>query len=132
MGDNVIFLIIVIILIVILSEYKKRSYLILNGNIIYRNLNSNYNLESLMRDLIKNKINDIDNIEKAYLSFGFLKIKLNKPHILVVNGKIDYEELFKSRKTVSFIYNILKEKSLKLSEVLYAIYLNDKFYVVKM
>ena len=40
------------------------------GNIVFKNLNDRYNLNSLIKDLIKNKVDDISKIEKAYLLFG--------------------------------------------------------------
>ncbi len=123
---------IVLFLLIFYYEYKKHRYLILNGNVIFKNLSNSYNLESLMKDLIKSKIRDINDIEKAYLFLGFLRVKVNKPLVLIANGKIDYEALIKSKKGLNYIYKILKEKSLKLNEVLYAIYLNDRFYIVKI
>ena len=85
-----------------------------------------------MKDLIKNKITDISNIERAYLFLGNLVIKENRPFILIANGKIDYNELVKSKKCLEFIYKSLKMKKIKLKDVLYAIYLNDRFYIVKI
>ena len=120
-----------LILLISFYEYKKHTYLIENGNIIFKNLSNSYNLEALMKDLIKKRVNSINDIEKAYLFLGILVVKTNKPLILIANGKIDYEALLKSKKGLNFINKALKEKSLKLSEVLYAIYLNDRFYIVK-
>ena len=125
-------IIVILVFFIIFFEYKRHIYIIENGNIIFKNLSNSYTLESLMKDLIKNKVSDIKDIEKAYLFLGFLIIKKNKPLILIANGKIDYEALLKSRKGISFINKSLKEKSLKLDEVLYAIYLNDRFYIVKI
>ncbi len=125
-------IIIIILLIFFFYRYKKNNLLIENGNIMFKNLNDNYNLEDLMRDLIKKRITDINEIDKAYSIFGNLKIIMNKPYILIANGKIDYDTLLKSKKGMKFIYKLLKDKSIKLNEVLYAIYLNDRFYVVKL
>ena len=123
---------VILILLIVFCEYKKNIYLIENGNIIFKNLNDNYNLESLIKDLIKQKINDINKIEKAYYLFGKLHVVFNKPHILISNGKIDYESLFKVKKSPFFIYKTLKKENLNLNQVLYAIYLNEKFYIVKL
>ena len=123
--------ILTLVLLIIFHEYRKHVYIIQDGNIIFKNLTNSYTLESLIRDLIKNKVNDIRNIEKAYLFFGYLIIKTNRPLVLIANGKLDYEAIIKSKKSVSFIYHLLKEKSLKLSEILYAIYINDRIYIVK-
>ena len=124
-------LFIILVLMISLYEYKKHIYLIENGNIIFKNLTEAYDLEALIKDLIKNKVYNIEDVEKAYNLFGSLKIVSKKPYILISNGKIDYENLFKTKKTIKFIYEALYKKKIKLNEVLYAIYLNDKFYVVK-
>ena len=123
----------ILITIIILSfyEYKKHIYIIENGNIIFKNLNDNHNLETLIKDLIKKKVDDITKIEKAYYFLGSLKIVNNKPCILISNGKIDYELLFKIKKTPFFILKALKKKSLKINQILYAVYLNDILYIVK-
>ena len=124
-------LFIILVLMISLYEYKKHIYLIENGNIIFKNLTEAYDLEALIKDLIKNKVYNIEDVEKAYNLFGSLKIVSKKPYILISNGKIDYENLFKTKKTIKFIYETLYKKKIKLNEVLYAIYLNDKFYIVK-
>lgn len=125
-------ILVILALLIIYIYHKTHTYIIENGNIIFKNLTNNYNLESLMKDLIKNKITDISNIEKAYLFLGNLVIKENRPFILIANGKIDYNELVKSKKCLEFIYKSLKMKKIKLKDVLYAIYLNDRFYIVKI
>jgi len=127
-----VILIMILIILFVFYEYRTHTYLIENGSVIFKNLNDSYNLESLIKDLIKNKVTDINNIEKAYLFLGRLKIKKNKPLVIISNGKIDYEALFKSKKGINFIYKLLKEKSIKLDQVLYAIYLNERFYIVKI
>ena len=125
-------ILVILALLIIYIYHKTHTYIIENGNIIFKNLTNNYNLESLMKDLIKNKITDISNIEKAYLFLGNLVIKENRPLVLIANGKIDYNELVKSKKCLEFIYKSLKMKKIKLKDVLYAIYLNDRFYIVKI
>ena len=125
-------ILVILALLIIYIYHKTHTYIIENGNIIFKNLTNNYNLESLMKDLIKNKITDISNIERAYLFLGNLVIKENRPFILIANGKIDYNELVKSKKCLEFIYKSLKMRKIKLKDVLYAIYLNDRFYIVKI
>ena len=125
-------ILVILALLIIYIYHKTHTYIIENGNIIFKNLTNNYNLESLMKDLIKNKITDISNIEKAYFFLGNLVIKENRPFILIANGKIDYNELVKSKKCLEFVYKSLKMKKIKLKDVLYAIYLNDRFYIVKI
>ena len=126
-----LYLILVIIFLIIFYNYKKHKYVIENGKIIFKNLDSNYNLEKLIKDLVKNKINNIDNIEKAYYFLGRLKFNYDKPQVVIFNGKIDYDSLLKIKKTPFLILKSLKSKTLKLDEILYAIYLNDKLYIVK-
>ena len=101
-------ILVILALLIIYIYHKTHTYIIENGNIIFKNLTNNYNLESLMKDLIKNKITDISNIEKAYLFLGNLVIKENRPLVLIANGKIDYNELVKSKKCLEFIYKSLK------------------------
>ena len=126
-----LYFIIILVFIIVLYEHKKHNYLIKNGRIIFKNLNSNYNLDSLIKDLVKKRIYDINNIEKAYYLFGRLWIKTNKPFVFIFNGRIDYEALIKAGKSSQYVMKYLKKKSIKIEEILYAIYLNDKFYIVK-
>ena len=126
-----IYYVLILILIIIFIKYKKNNYLIKDGRIIFKNLSLNYNLDSLIKDLVKNKIDDINNIEKAYYLFGHLWIKNNKPFVFIFNGRIDYDSLRKAGKNAYFVIKYLKKKSIKLEDILYAIYLNNKFYIVK-
>lgn len=120
-----------VILIVLKLSLLKEEYLIINGNVIFKNFNNYYNFDNLLKDLIQNNINDIKTVEKAYLKNGKLKIITSKPHIVVTNGEIDYEELKKINKTSLFIHNILNENKIKIEEILYAIYLKNDLYIVK-
>ena len=120
-----------ILIITIFIYYKKNKILIQNDNIIFKNLSESYNLESLIHDLIKKNIDDISKIEKCYNIFGYLKVIQNRPYVLISNGKIDYYSLIKTRKTIKYLKESLDVYSLKLNQVLYAIYLNDNLYVVK-
>lgn len=120
-----------VILIVLKFSLLKEEYLIINGNVIFKNFNNYYNFDNLLKDLIQNNINDIKTVEKAYLKNGKLKIITSKPHIVVTNGEIDHEELKKINKTSLFIHNILNENKIKIEEILYAIYLKNDLYIVK-
>ena len=126
-----IILSLILVILIIMYYVKSHKYIIENGNIVFRNFNKNYDLEKLMRDLAKNKIRCIDDIQRAYLLFGKLVVKENKPLVLIADGKLDYNALMKSKKGVEFIYRMLKNKSLNISKILYVIYLNNRFYVVK-
>jgi len=126
-----IYLFLLLIIFFFFWKFKKKALVIKNGNIIFKNLDSEYGLEELIKSLIKNDISDISDIEEAYYFWGQFKYKTNKPYILIFNGKIDYESLIKINKTPLYVLKFLKEKSLKLEEILYAIYLNKKLYIVK-
>ena len=59
-----------VILIVLKLSLLKEEYLIINGNVIFKNFNNYYNFDNLLKDLIQNNINDIKTVEKAYLKNG--------------------------------------------------------------
>lgn len=125
--------ILLLIALILIFKYKvfTSKTLIINGNVIFKNLNDDYNFDNLLQDLIKNNIYDLKNIEKAYLKNGKLKLVTSKPHVIISNGIIDNDELKKINKNKLYIYNVLNENKVKIEEILYAIYLNHDLYIVK-
>ena len=126
-----ILLLILTLFIVVKLNLFKKDLLIVNGKVIFKSFNNYYTFDNLLQDLIKNNINDIKEIEKAYLKNGNLKIITSKPHVIISNGKIDEDELKKIDKNYFYIYNLLKQNKIKLEAILYGIYLKNELYIVK-
>lgn len=126
-----ILLFLLLVLIIIKLKFLNEQYLVLHGNVIFKNFTNYYNFDNLLQDLLKNNIQDLKMIEKAYLKNGKLKVITSKPHIVINKGEIDLDELKKTNKNRLFIYNILSKHDIKIDDILYGIYINNDLYIVK-
>lgn len=126
-----ILLFLLLVLIIIKLKFLNEQYLVLHGNVIFKNFTNYYNFDNLLQDLLKNNIQDLKMIEKAYLKNGKLKVITSKPHIVINKGEIDLDELKKINKNRLFIYNILSKHDIKIDDILYGIYINNDLYIVK-
>ena len=126
-----ILLFLLLVLIIIKLKFLNEQYLVLHGNVIFKNFTNYYNFDNLLQDLLKNNIQELKMIEKAYLKNGKLKVITSKPHIVINKGEIDLDELKKTNKNRLFIYNILSKHDIKIDDILYGIYINNDLYIVK-
>ena len=128
-----IYILILVVLLYISYKYylKNKKTIIENNQVIFKNLNVNYGIKDLIKDLELNDINSFKEIKRAYLFNNKLKIISNKPSVIISKGKIDYNALNKTDKNIISLMKILNEKHLKLEDIFYAVYLDNNFYIVK-
>ena len=113
----------------------KEALIINNGILSYKELiKKKYNINSLMYELKKKKINRIEDVEYAFLkNNGIISIyeKEELPIPLIVDGKINNITLKILKKNNVWIKNILNNEHIRLEEVFYAFYKKDKVYIIK-
>ena len=144
MNKNILFFLIIIILsisLILYSYYKQEnndySVLFINGSINFKNmLKNNYSLLNLVKDLKNNKISFINSdtcgvlIDNKLVFYSKDNI-CNKPVSVIVNGNIDYKELYIIGKSKKWIEEKINEKKYKLEDIFYAFYYNERLYIIK-
>ena len=119
----------------------KPTILIDRGKIVFKNLiNQRYAIDDLLLELRKQGIYSIEDVEYAFLEINGdlsvfkykpLKIKSNIPLPFIVEGTIQEDILKEVNKSEVWVNNLLKNNSLDLDNVFYAIYQNNHVYVIK-
>ena len=119
----------------------KPTILIDRGKIVFKNLiNQRYAIDDLLLELRKQGIYSIEDVEYAFLEINGdlsvfkykpLKIKSNIPLPFIVEGTIQEDILKEIYKSEVWVNNLLKNNSLDLDNVFYAIYQNNHVYVIK-
>ena len=148
--DNILMYIVPIIMIlflrqVILYNRKVKNFfekdpilLVKNSKIVYKNLlNSNYNLEKLLNELKERKIYDLKEIKYVFLSDNKLfivnyenNIKENN-EIIIMDTKIDKENLRKLGLSEKYIRNILLKENINIDDIVFGVYKNKKIYIIR-
>lgn len=148
--DNILMYIVPIIMIlflrqVILYNRKVKNFfekdpilLVKNSKIVYKNLlNSNYNLEKLLNELKERKIYDLKEIKYVFLSNNKLfivnyenNIKENN-EIIILDKKIDKENLRKIGLSEKYIKNILLKENINIDDIVFGVYKNKKIYIIR-
>ena len=148
--DNILMYIVPIIMIlflrqVILYNRKVKNFfekdpilLVKNRKIVYKNLlNSNYKLEKLLNELKKRKIYDLKEIKYVFLSDNKLfivnyenNIKENN-EIIIMDTKIDKENLRKLGLSEKYIKNILLKENINIDDIVFGVYKNKKIYIIR-
>lgn len=112
-----------------------KDYIIIqNGKINFNNMIKNeLDVSSLCKYLRKKHVLNIENIEiliNFYNKLYFIK-KSDTPVSIVLNGKIMYINLLKIRKNLRWINHTLIKNDMKLSDILYGVYMNNRLYIIK-
>lgn len=114
------------------------SMIIKNGKINFKEMErQRYNLEDLLTGVRDRGIKSLDEIEYAILeSNGKLSTftydnKKTYPLPLIVDGKIEYNNLFDINKDINWLNKVLKQEHTELKNVFYAFYKNDRCYIIK-
>ncbi len=93
-----------------------------------------YSLDDLVSQLREQSIKNICDVNYAILeNNGKLSVfKDNNiyPMPIILDGKIDFDSLKNMRKDISWVNNILDSNKVKLEDVFYAFYTNDKTYII--
>lgn len=91
-----------------------------------------YTIDDLLTHLRKKDIDSISKVKYAVLETdGTLSVLDNYPMPLILDGKIDKNTLTNLKKDYEWLENVLKENNIKLEDVFYAFYSNDKTYIIR-
>lgn len=94
-----------------------------------------YSLDDLISQLREQGIKNIEEVNYAVLEnngkLSIFKNEINYPLPIIMDGKIDKNVLKDMNKTEEWVYELLKNKNLKLEQVFYAFYTKNKTYIIK-
>lgn len=115
----------------------KPSLIVNRGEISYHEMvKQKYNLDDFLTQLREKGYRSIEDIEYAILEnsgklsvFGYDKKKTLLPLPLVLDGKIQNDTLKYINKSKEDILKLIKD--IKLEEIFYAFYKNDKVFIIK-
>ncbi len=114
----------------------KPSVIIKNGKINFSLMNKiRYSLDDLLSQLRDKEIRSLDEVEYAVLensgTLSVFKSGKDYPMPLILDGQIDYDTLKEINKTESWLYSLLKKKTLLVEDIFYAFYKNNQLYIIK-
>lgn len=119
----------------------KPTVIINQGKIVYKNLiNQRYTIDDLLLELRKKSISSIEDVEYAFLEtngqlsifkYKPLKIKSPTPLPIIIEGVIQHENVETINKTDEWVKELLKNNSLNLEQVFYAVYNKTHVYIIK-
>ncbi len=114
----------------------KPSVIIKNGKINFSLMNKiRYSLDDLLSQLRDKEIRSLDEVEYAVLensgTLSVFKSGKDYPMPLILDGQIDYDTLNEINKTESWLYSLLKKKTLLVEDIFYAFYKNNQLYIIK-
>jgi len=94
-----------------------------------------YSLDDLISQLREQGVKSIEEVNYAVLEnngkLSIFKNEKNYPLPIIIDGKIDKNVLKDMNKTEDWVYELLKNKNLKLEQVFYAFYTKNKTYIIK-
>ena len=118
----------------------KPSLIINRGKLNYKEMiKQRYSLDDLMLELRNNNIKDLSDVEYAVLeNNGHLNVFKYKylsknicPFPLILDGVIQKDTLSYIDKDESWLIDYLDNLSIRIEEVFYCFYKNDKVYIIK-
>ena len=106
------------------------------GKVNFKQMQSlRYTLDDLVSQLREQGVKNIEEVKYAILeNNGKLSVftdDLTYPLPIIVDGIIDYDTIKNMKKDVNWVNNILNKNKVKLEEVFYAFYTQDKTYIIK-
>lgn len=119
----------------------KPSLIINRGIINYKEmLKQRYSLDDLLLELRNNGIKNLKDVEYAILEntgklnifkYNFLKLESYNPFPLILDGTIQKDTLEYIGKDEKWLIDYLNKNDLKIEEIFYSFYKNDKVYIIK-
>lgn len=119
----------------------KPSLIINRGIINYKEmLKQRYSLDDLLLELRNNGIKNLKDVEYAVLEnsgklnifkYNFLNIESANPFPLILDGVVQKDTLDYLEKDEEWLYDYLKENEVKIEEIFYSFYKNNKIYIIK-
>ncbi len=119
------------------NDNSDSSIIVLNGNILFKNMyKNNYSIYSLFKDIKKNNLSFIDDrlcaiLENNKLVFYSKDDMVNKPISIIINGNICYKELSLIGKNKRWLRKRVEENNHIIEEIFYSFYYNNKLYIIK-
>lgn len=118
----------------------KPSLIILNGKLNFKELvKCRYSLDNILLELRQNQIKSISDVEYAFLEtngklsifkYNFFKTSSDYPMPVIVEGEIDNNTLKYIKKNKVWVLNELRKRKVKLENVFYSFYKNNKLYII--
>lgn len=112
--------------------------IIKNGVINIKDMvDQRYTLDDLLLQLREKDIRSLDEVEYAILeNNGKLSVfkkgeDSTYPMPIILDGEIEYENLYNINKNKKWLYNILEKKKINLEDVFYAFNKKDELYIIK-
>ena len=119
----------------------KPVIIIKNGIINFKNMvDQRYTLDDLLLQLREKDIRSIDEVDYAILEInGKLSVfkKDDKKHKkiyplpIIVDGKVEFDNLYNMNKTKTWLFNTLYNNNVLIGDVFYAFCKNDDLYIIK-
>lgn len=149
---NLIPVLILVLLQVIISKLSLKSVkfrkiidgtptiIIKKGIIDFKNMvEQRYSLDDLLLQLREKDVSDISEVDYAILEINgklsvFKKKDNNKntfPLPIIIDGKVDFDNLYSIKKSNSWLLNTLIDKNIKVEDVFYSFYQNNELYIIK-
>lgn len=149
---NLIPVLILVILQVVISKLSLKSVkfrkfidgtptiIIKKGIIDFKNMvEQRYSLDDLLLQLREKDVSDISEVDYAILEINgklsvFKKKDNNRntfPLPIIIDGKVDFDNLYSIKKSNSCLLNTLINKNIKVEDVFYSFYQNNELYIIK-
>ena len=119
----------------------KPSLIIINGKLNFKELiKCRYSLDNILLELRQNGIKSITDVEYAFLEtngklsvfkYNFFKTSSDYPMPIIVEGELDNNTLKYIKKNKIWVLNELRKRKVKLEDVFYSFYKNNKLYIIK-
>ena len=119
----------------------KPTIIIKKGVINFKNMvELRYTLDDLLLQLRQKDVKSIDEVDYAVLEVnGKLSVfkkddKKNKdvyPLPIIIDGKVEFNNLYSINKTKKWLLNILLKRKIKVDDVFYAFCKKDDLYIIK-
>lgn len=114
----------------------KPSVIIKAGKVCFNEMSKiRYSLDDLISQLRDKGIKSIEEVDYAVLeNTGTLSVfpkEKNYPMPIILDGVIDYDVLKEINKDNMWIHRLLSSENVRLEDVFYAFYSNDKTYIIK-
>ena len=118
----------------------KPVIIIKKGIINFKNMvDQRYTLDDLLLQLREKDIRSIDEVEYAILEInGKLSVfkkddkdKKTYPLPIILDGKVEFENLYAINKTKKWLLNVLLEKNISAEDIFYAFSKDGELYIIK-
>lgn len=118
----------------------KPSLIICDGKINYHEMiKQRFSLDDLLIYLRQNNIKNLEEVEYAFLEpngklsifkYNLFKIKSAYPMPIIVDGSVQKKALKRINKSTEWLYTVLDNKGLNISDIFYSYYKNNKLYII--